>query len=105
MANSQKGTVTQEITRKTADLARLELTDDEIRNFTSQLSVVLQHVDQIGEANVQGVEPIYHPIDLEMPFREDEVKPFPEGKDGQPKVLESAPDVLMDGFKVPPILG
>lgn len=92
------------LTRKVADLARLELSDEEVRTFTPQLGDILKYVESLGEAKVEGVEPLTHPLELPTPFREDEVRPFPAGAGGQPRVLDCAPESLDGGFKVPPIL-
>jgi aspartyl-tRNA(Asn)/glutamyl-tRNA(Gln) amidotransferase subunit C len=68
------------------------------------LSEILKYVEQLQGADVQGVEPLTHPLDLATPLRADEVRIFPTDDAGKPKVLQSAPDALYDGFKVPPIL-
>jgi len=96
--------VNEKLTRQVAELARLELSDQEVQVFTSQLGGILKYVEQLQEVNVQGVEPLTHPLDLATPLRPDEVRPSPLDQEGKPKVLRSAPDVLYDGFKVPPIL-
>ncbi len=94
----------ENLTRKIAALSRLELTDGEISLFTTQLKEIFQYIELLKKVDVQGVEPLTHPLDLATPFREDEVHVFPPAKDGKPKVLGSAPDVLYEGFKVPSIL-
>ena len=96
--------VDEKLTRQVAQLARLELTDEEIRTFTPQLGSVLGYIDQLQKADVSQVEPMTHPLELSTPLREDVVRPSPVDAEGKPRVLESAPDVLHDGFKVPPIL-
>lgn len=90
---------------KIADLARLNLSDDEKKKFSSQIADVIQYIEQLKEVNVSGVKPMIHPFDRETPFREDVVNEFPKNAEGKPKVLDSAPDSLYDGYKVPPILG
>jgi len=96
--------VDEALTRKVADLARLELTDVEVRTFTHQLGEILKYVDQLKRANVDGIEPLTHPLDLATPMREDRIEAPPRDAAGKPKILTSAPDVLYDGYKVPPIL-
>lgn len=96
--------VNESLTRQVAQLARLELSDQEVKTFTSQLSDILKYVEQLQSVDVQGVEPLTHPLALSTPLRPDEVKPSPVDSEGKPKVLQSAPDVLYDGFKVPQIL-
>src|SRR4051812_1338526 len=96
--------VDETLTRKVALLARLELTDSEVATFTPQLKGILGYIDQLGQAQVEGVEPMVHPIELETALRDDVARPSPVDPEGKPRVLESAPDVLHDGFKVPPVL-
>src|SRR4051794_1544216 len=102
--------VNEALTRKVGHLARLALSEQEVKTFTSQLGMILKYVEQLQEVNVDGVEPMTHPLslenrpDLKSPLRKDEAKPFPLDENGKPKVLKNAPDVLFDGFKVPPIL-
>lgn len=96
--------VNEALTRQVADLARLELTDQEVTTFTAQLSEVLKYVDQLQAVDVSKVEPLTHPFEVLAPLREDIVKPFATNAEGKSKVLDAAPEVLEDGFKVPPII-
>lgn len=100
--------VNEEVTRKIADLARLELTDHEVKTFTSQIQLVLSHIDEIQKVDLmrdgKPVAPMTHPLELETPLREDIPHPFEKSADGKPRVLESAPDSLYDGYKVPQIV-
>ena len=96
--------VNETLTRRTADLARLELTDTEVTTFTKQLGDIIKYVEQLQKLDVCNVEPLTHPTQLAQVLREDLLKPFPMNADGSPKILNSAPDVLYDGYKVPPIL-
>jgi aspartyl-tRNA(Asn)/glutamyl-tRNA(Gln) amidotransferase subunit C len=96
--------VDETLTRKVAELARLELSEKEVTTFTAQLGEILRYLDQLGTAEISGVEPMTHPLELESPLREDECKPSPVDSSENPKVLASAPEVIESGFKVPPIL-
>lgn len=57
-----------------AKLARLELTDEELKKYGDQLSVVLNYIDQLKEVDVKGVEPTAQVTGLENVLREDEAK-------------------------------
>ena len=92
------------VTQKVADLARLELTQNELETFTQQLSQILKYVDQLGQAQTQGVEPLTHAHELFAPLREDQVEEQPKDADGNPLILASAPETLHRGYRVPPIL-
>ena len=96
--------VREELTRYVANLSRLELSHLEVTTFTQQLGEILKYVEQLHKVDVTGVEPLTHPLELATPMREDRVVPSPMDHEGKPKVLLSAPDVMDDGFKVPPIL-
>ena len=96
--------VSEQLTRQVSHLSRLELSDEEVKTFTSQLGEILGYIDQLQKVDVSGVEPMTHPLDLSTPMRDDSVRPSPRDAQGKPKVLASAPDVVQDGFKVPPIL-
>jgi aspartyl-tRNA(Asn)/glutamyl-tRNA(Gln) amidotransferase subunit C len=96
--------VNEELTRHVARLSRLKLSDSEVITFTSQLGEILKYVEQLQSAAVDGVEPLTHPFALETPLRPDVIVPSPVDENGKPKVLQSAPEVMFEGFKVPPIL-
>ena len=92
------------LVKQIARLARLELSPEEIQTFAPQLGDILKYVEQLQSLDVQGVDPMTHPIELETPLREDIVRASPVDEDGEPKVLASAPETLHGGFKVPPVL-
>jgi aspartyl-tRNA(Asn)/glutamyl-tRNA(Gln) amidotransferase subunit C len=102
MAESFKNS--PELTRHVAKLARLRLTDQEVATFTQQIGDVLKYVDKLQEVNVEGIAPLSQPFEMETPMRDDKVVEPPKNAEGRPKVLDCAPDVLNDGYKVPPIL-
>lgn len=96
--------VDESLTRHVAHLSRLTLSDSEVTAFTAHMENILKYVDKLQEVNVDHTEPLIHPLDLGTPLREDEVHPSPVNSEGKPKVLDSAPEVLYDGYKVPQIL-
>ena len=56
-----------------AQLARLELTEEEKVKFSSQLSSVIEYMNQLNEVDTTGVEPMAHPYPLGNVMREDVV--------------------------------
>ena len=54
-----------------ANLARLDLTDAEIEEFTPQLAEVLDAFSKLDELDTAGVKPSFHPVELEDMTRED----------------------------------
>ena len=86
--------------RHVANLARLEMTDEEIERFTEQLSKVLGFVEQLNELDTTDVPPTAHPLPLQNVFRDDTVRPPWEPK----RALHNAPQTQDDCFKVPKVL-
>ena len=62
--------------KRVAKVARLELTEDELKKFTEQLKSVLEAFKRIDEVDTAKVEPSFHPQPLSNDWREDEVKPW-----------------------------
>src|SRR5271167_2171334 len=58
--------------RYTAQLARLNLSEEEIATFQSQLSQVLAYVEKLNEVDVGNVEPTAHTNPLFNVLRKDE---------------------------------
>jgi aspartyl-tRNA(Asn)/glutamyl-tRNA(Gln) amidotransferase subunit C len=57
-----------------ADLARIQLTPDEIKTFESQLGLLLEHVAKLNEIDVSQVEPMAHSFPIYNVFREEETR-------------------------------
>jgi aspartyl-tRNA(Asn)/glutamyl-tRNA(Gln) amidotransferase subunit C len=57
-----------------AQLARVNLTEEETRLFQRQLGEILKYADKLREIDVSQVEPATHAIPVFNVFREDEVR-------------------------------
>ena len=80
-----------------ARLSRLRLTDEEVERMARELSGVLDHIEKIGELDLDGVEPTSHVIPLENVLRPDEPRPSL----ARERALAEAPDADDDGYGVP----
>jgi aspartyl-tRNA(Asn)/glutamyl-tRNA(Gln) amidotransferase subunit C len=81
-----------------ARLARLELTDEEQRRMSEELSKVLDHIEKIGElGELADVEPTSHVTAVDNALRADEPRPSLAAE----VALASAPEADMGGFRVP----
>ena len=80
-----------------ARLARLRLTDAEVERMAGELSSILDHIEKIGELDLEQVAPTSHVIDVENVLREDEPRPSIPRE----RALEQAPDAAEGGFRVP----
>ena len=59
--------------RQVAHLARLELKPEQVEKYTRELSNILEMVGQLARADVAGVEPMAHPLDMSQRLRPDVV--------------------------------
>jgi len=84
---------------KVANLARLELTADEVVRFTEQLRSVLEHANDVAALDVHELAPTDHPFGLTNVLRADEVRPSAD----RDEVLAQAPKVVEHRFSVPRI--
>lgn len=86
--------------RQVARLARLKISDAEAALFASQLSKVLEYVEQLNELDTRDVPPTAHPLPVSNVFRDDVVRPSltPE------EALHNAPDRHDGFFRVPKVL-
>ncbi len=95
-------TLTQQDVKRIAELARLELTADELDLYTRQLGDILTYVEQIRALDTTGVAPtsqvLNHPVD-----RDDALQPSLSRED----LLANAPDAAREAglFKVPRVIG
>jgi aspartyl-tRNA(Asn)/glutamyl-tRNA(Gln) amidotransferase subunit C len=81
-----------------ARLARLQLSDEEVERFGTELSKVLDHIETIGElGDMDEVEPTSHVVAVENALRADEPTPCLS----QEEALAAAPDAALGGFRVP----
>ena len=83
-----------------AELARLELSDDEKAVFQPQLESIVGYVEKISEVDVSGVEPMMHGRDIANALREDAVRPSLPVE----TALANAPKRVGDEFLLPKIV-
>jgi aspartyl-tRNA(Asn)/glutamyl-tRNA(Gln) amidotransferase subunit C len=95
--------VTLETLKHTAELARLDLSllpTEEQNRLAEQMSRILAFVDQLSEVDVEGEEPMTHPIALPTALAADVVVPAP----GAAVMLANAPARSGDEIVVPRVL-
>ncbi|MBT5031379.1 MAG: Asp-tRNA(Asn)/Glu-tRNA(Gln) amidotransferase subunit GatC [Proteobacteria bacterium] len=59
--------------QKIAQLARLELNDEQATKFSSELASILQLVEQMKTCDTESIAPMTHPFDAALRLREDAV--------------------------------
>jgi aspartyl-tRNA(Asn)/glutamyl-tRNA(Gln) amidotransferase subunit C len=87
---------------KLAHLARLDLTDEEVEEFSGELSEILQYVEQLGDIDVDGLQPTNQVTGLVNVTREDVIKDYGY----KPEQLRENLPAEMDGhIKVKRMIG
>jgi len=92
--------ITKEEVRKVAELARLELNENEINNHAEQLEKILEYIKQLEEIDTNEVPCTTRAIEVINVFRKDEKLNF----DCKEDILDLAPSREDEYFKVPKIL-
>ena len=71
-------------------LARLDVADDELPALAGDLSRIVDFVEQLRGAPVEGVAPMAHPLEMTQRLREDVVTETPERDRYQRDATETA---------------
>lgn len=96
--------INQSDIEKVAQLAHLELADDELKTFGAQIAEIVNYVEQLNEIDTSNVEPALGGLTPEgektKTSRADEIA----GSLGQKIALAEAPDPASGHFRVPKVL-
>lgn len=92
--------VDEKTVRRIAHLARIKLDDADVEPMMKELNGILDWVEQLGEVNTDGVEPMTSVVAQKMRWREDVVS------DGniQEDVLKNAPEAQFGFYAVPKVI-
>jgi aspartyl-tRNA(Asn)/glutamyl-tRNA(Gln) amidotransferase subunit C len=92
--------VDKAIVARIAALARIRMSDEEVESMVPELNQILGWVEQLGEVDVSGVEPMTAVIPNRLRLREDAVS------DGNAReaVLANAPAAEHGFFGVPKVI-
>ena len=86
--------------RHIANLARLELTDEEVATYDAQLADILGYVQKLESLDVSGIEPMAHASPVFDVMRED----TPRESLDREEALRNAPAKTSDQFLVPKVV-
>jgi aspartyl-tRNA(Asn)/glutamyl-tRNA(Gln) amidotransferase subunit C len=67
--------------RHIASLARIGLSEKEVKKYSKELSAVLDWVDELKKVDIKGIKPTAHITGMDSISREDDQKQF-ENKEG-----------------------
>lgn len=86
--------------RRVAHLARIAVAEDEVAGLQGELNAILAFVEQLGEVDVAGVEPMTSVTPMKMRQRPDKV----DDGDIADDIVENAPATEDHFFLVPKVV-
>ena len=92
--------ISQDEVKKVAQLARLELNEDEINNHAEQLAKILDYIKQLDQINTENIPCTTRAIEVVNVLRKDEMRKYINSED----LLDLAPSREDNFFKVPKII-
>lgn len=93
--------ITDENVRDVAMLAKLCLSEAEIKQYTHQLDLILGYMELLNQLDTSQEEVTAHLLPMPCPLREDL---GPDTSDDPAAILDQAPDREQDYFRVPKII-
>ncbi len=93
--------IDEKITLKIASLAKLELTDQEIKEYSKDLTNILKWMEELKEVDVSNVQPVTSVTKNELYEREDNTY---KNTVEQEEILLNAPEKVGEYFTVPKVI-
>jgi aspartyl-tRNA(Asn)/glutamyl-tRNA(Gln) amidotransferase subunit C len=97
--NPPMSSLTLEQIQHIANLARLNLTDEELGRYRDQLSSILDHFQQLQTLDTENIPPTASVSDEQATLRADEPRPGLS----LDELLQNAPESEQRQFQVPPV--
>ena len=92
--------ISQEEVKKVAELARIDLNEDEINFHAFQLEKILDYIAQLEKIDTDNIPCTTRAVEVINVLRKDEKKEFENKED----LIDLAPDREENFFKVPKII-
>ena len=92
--------ITKKEVEHVAKLAQIRVSEEEKEKLAGELSVIIEFIDKLKGADIEGVEPTSHVLPLKNVMRDDVVKDSLSVSD----VLANAPSQERGHFRVPRIM-
>lgn len=92
--------IDKDTARRVAHLARIAVSEEHLEPLAAELSAILGFMEQLGEVDVEGVEPMTSVTPMKLPWRDDVVTAGGE----RDKVLANAPAARDGFFSVPKVV-
>ena len=92
--------ISEKDVRHVAKLARIALSDEEVKKYQGQLERILEHIAQLKEKNTDNVQPTAHPYEKGNVWREDEPRRF----DKLAELFRNAPEMEEAFYRVKKVI-
>lgn len=92
--------VSEKEVRYVANLARLQLSEKDVKTLANDMNKILGYMDLLNELDTSNVAPLEHVIEMNSWLRKDNAKPTISHEDA----LKNAPDADSDYFRVPKVI-
>lgn len=92
--------VSEKEVRYVANLARLQLSEEDVKNLAGDMNKILGYMDLLNEIDTSNVAPLEHVIEMDSRLRTDVEKPTITHEEA----LKNAPDADSDYFRVPKVI-
>jgi aspartyl-tRNA(Asn)/glutamyl-tRNA(Gln) amidotransferase subunit C len=66
--------IDKDLIKKVAKIARLNLTESEIKEFLPQLKEILNSFSVMNDINTDNIKPAFQPIEIKNIYREDKIE-------------------------------
>ena len=83
-----------------AKLSNFKLNEQQLEQYTKDLTNICEILDTIKKVDAQGVAPMISPVDVDFKFREDK----PQNQDNRDSFDKFACEVVDDYFMVPQVV-
>jgi len=90
--------------KKIAQLAHLEITDEEVSLYTPQMAEIVAYVEQLNELDTENIEPATGGLTPEGEASRTDRDDIAHESLGQQKALDQAPSASHGYFRVPKVL-
>ncbi|MDD5005918.1 MAG: Asp-tRNA(Asn)/Glu-tRNA(Gln) amidotransferase subunit GatC [Candidatus Omnitrophica bacterium] len=92
--------ITKDTVKYVANLARLELAEEELEKFSLQLNDILRYIEQLKEVDISKIPPTAHVLPIKNVTRKDKLRPSLKAEE----VLKNSPQKQGKFFKVPKVI-
>lgn len=92
--------VSKEDVKHIANLSKLNLTEEELEKYTTELSDIVNFANELSNIDVDGIKPTAHILDIKNVFRKDEMKPSYDREE----ILKNAPSKDAGCVSVPKVV-